>query len=206
MLKPESPEDSSLVVFGAGAVGMAAVFAAVAIKMQKIIVVDLVDDRLALAKSLGATNTINGRDPGKSVSIRSSIDADLKLADILKKITDLTGGGSDYAIEATGAAPCIKTAWAGLAPCGKMVQLGTPGPGPTADLGIHDAVCLSKSYMALCEGDSNPPEYVPKLVQMHKDGKFPIEKISKVYDYKNFDDAVHAMHSGEIIKPIIRFK
>ena len=66
MLKPESPEDSSVVVFGAGAVGMAAVFAAVAIKMQKIIVVDLVDDRLALAKSLGATNTINGRDPGRS--------------------------------------------------------------------------------------------------------------------------------------------
>jgi len=188
LLKPQAPEHSSVVIFGAGAVGMSAVFAAAAIKIKTIIIVDLVDDRLELAKSLGATHSFNGKE-----------------SELLKKIMDLTEGGADYTIEATGAAPCIKTAWDCLAPCGKMVQLGTPGPGPTANLGIHDAVCLSKTYYGLCEGASNPPEYIPKLVQMHKDGKFPIEKISKVYSFEQFDEAVHAMHDGSVIKPIMKF-
>jgi len=188
VLKPDKPQEASIVIFGAGAVGFAALFAAAAIKIKTIIMIDLLDNRLELAKTLGATHTI----PGKA-------------SDILEQISKLTDGGADYSIDATGAAPCIKNAWECLAPFGKMVQLGTPGPGPTANLGIHDAVCLSKTYYGLCEGDSNPPEYIPKLVQMYKDGKFPIDKISKVFSYKQFDDAVHAMHDGSVIKPIIKF-
>lgn len=86
-------------------------------------------------------------------------------------------------------------------PRDKTLRLATTHP-----TGIHDAVCLSKTYYGLCEGASNPPEYIPKLVKMHKDGQFPIEKISKVYDYTQFDEAVHAMHDGSVIKPIIKFK
>lgn len=79
----------------------------------------------------------------------------------------------------------------------------------------------------MSEGDSNPPEYIPKLVQMYKEGKFPLDKISKVYSYKDMDAAIHAMHDGtvgfplllafehsvlttsspaQVIKPIIQFK
>lgn len=83
---------------------------------------------------------------------------------------------------------------------------GTPGPGPTNDIPIHEAVCFTKTYYGVSEGDSNPPEYIPKLVQMYKEGKFPIDKISKVYSYKRMDEAIHAMHDGSVIKPIIQFK
>lgn len=61
VLKPENPEESSIVIFGAGAVGMAAVFGAAAAKIKTIIVVDIVDNRLELAKTLGATHSINGK-------------------------------------------------------------------------------------------------------------------------------------------------
>ena len=61
MLKPENPEESSIVIFGAGAVGMAAVFGAAFAKIKTIIVVDIVDNRLELAKTLGATHSINGK-------------------------------------------------------------------------------------------------------------------------------------------------
>jgi aryl-alcohol dehydrogenase len=64
-LNPAYPELSAVVVFGAGAVGMAAIFAAAAIKMKTIIAVDLQDSRLELAESLGATHTINGSRKGK---------------------------------------------------------------------------------------------------------------------------------------------
>jgi len=198
VLKPESPKESSLVVFGAGAVGMAAVFAAAYVGIKTIVIVDLLDSRLELAKSLGATHSINGKDK-----------------DILEQLSALTDGGADYSIDATGAAPCIKNAWECLGPFGKMVQLGTPGPGPTANIPIHDAVCLSRTYHGCCEGDSNPPIFIERLAKMVKDGHFPIEKISRVYKLpvggdaqeaqKVFEEAVHAMHTGEVIKPIIQF-
>lgn len=77
-------------------------------------------------------------------------------------------------------------------------HIGTPGPGPTNNIPIHEAVCYTKTYYGVSEGDSNPPEYIPKLVQMYKDGKFPIDKISKVYSYKQMDEAIHAMHDGSV--------
>ncbi|KAK9894435.1 GroES-like protein [Cystobasidium minutum MCA 4210] len=189
VLKPENPSESSIVVFGAGAVGMAAVFGAAYAKIKTIIVVDIVENRLELAKTLGATHSING-----------------KSSDVVKQIQDLTDGGCDYVVEATGAAPCIKAGWEALGPFGKMVQLGTPGPGPTNNIPIHEAVCLTKTYYGVSEGDSNPPEYIPKLVHMYKEGKFPLDKISKVYSYKDMEEAIHAMHDGTVIKPIIQFK
>lgn len=60
-LNPARPERSTIVVFGSGAVGMAAIFAAAAIGMQTIIAVDLQDSRLEIAKAMGATHGINGR-------------------------------------------------------------------------------------------------------------------------------------------------
>ena len=87
--------------------------------------------------------------------------------------------------------------------------------GPTANIPIHDAVCLSRTYHGCCEGDSNPPIFIERLAKMVKDGHFPIDKISRVYKLpaggdaqeaqKVFEEAVHAMHTGEVIKPIIQF-
>ena len=94
VLKPDSPQDSSIAIFGAGAVGMAALFGATVAGIKTIVMIDLQEDRLTLAKSLGATHTINGRD-----------------AEVAKKIIDLTDGGVDYVVEATGAAPCIKAGY-----------------------------------------------------------------------------------------------
>ena len=94
VLKPDKPQEASIVIFGAGAVGFAALFAAAAIGIKTIILIDLLESRLELAKTLGATHTI----PGKA-------------SDILDQISKITDGGADYSIDATGAAPCIKNDW-----------------------------------------------------------------------------------------------
>lgn len=186
-LNPARPERSTIVVFGSGAVGMAAIFAAAAIGMQTIIAVDLQDSRLEIAKAMGATHGINGR------------------SDVLAKIKEICNGPCDYSIDATGAAPCIKAAWECLGSCGKMVQLGDPGPGNSLPIGIHDTIVMSKQYIGLAEGDSNPPEFIPKLIKLYEEGKFPLNKISKTFHYSKLEDAIHAMHDGSVIKPIITF-
>lgn len=58
---------------------------------------------------------------------------------------------------------------------------------------------------SLNQGDSNPPAYLSKLIDMYKSGQFPLDKISKVFPYTELDAALKAQHDGSVIKPIIIF-
>lgn len=86
-----------------------------------------------------------------------------------------------------------------------MVQLGDPGPGNAFSISVHDTIVLSKQYIGLAEGDSNPPVFIPRLIKLYEDKKFPLDKISKTFHYTKLDEAIHAMHDGSVIKPIITF-
>ncbi|GAA5947207.1 hypothetical protein JCM3765_001575 [Sporobolomyces pararoseus] len=189
LLKPA--KTSSVSIFGLGAVGCGALFAAKHSGVETIIVVDLVGDKLALAKELGATHTINARDP-----------------EIVQKIKALTkyNMGATYSVEASGNVKALMTAWESLANKGHLVSVGTPGPGTPIPFCIFENLLGSKTYTGLTEGGSNPPEFIPYLLKLHSEGHFPVEKISKTFAMDKLDDAVHAMHTGETIKPIIVFK
>lgn len=105
LLKP-SPK-SSIAVFGLGAVGIGAIFAAKYLGVETIIAVDIVPSRLELAKTLGATHAISGKDK-----------------DVAEQIKALTpyNAGSTYAVEATGNTLVLKTAHTALANRGHLVR------------------------------------------------------------------------------------
>lgn len=105
VLKPAPT--SSVSIFGVGAVGIGALFAASSLNVGNIIVVDIVPSRLELAKSLGATHVINGMDK-----------------DVVAQIKALTkwGSGTNYAVEATGNVGVLKTAYAALANRGHILR------------------------------------------------------------------------------------
>lgn len=105
LLKP-SPT-SSIAIFGIGAVGIGALFASAYLGIKTIIVVDIVPSRLELARSLGATHCVNGKDK-----------------DVVKQIKALTAynSGTNYGIEATGNVHVLKTAYAALANLGHLVR------------------------------------------------------------------------------------
>ncbi|KAL8290412.1 hypothetical protein RQP46_002670 [Phenoliferia psychrophenolica] len=174
LLKP-TPKDS-IAVYGLGAVGMGAIFAAKALGLTTIVAVDIVPSRLALALSLGATHAINGMDK-----------------DQVEQIKALTpyNAGTTFAVEATGNVRVLKTAHTALANRGHLVSCGTPGPGHAIPFEIHDNLLASK--------------FIPELIKMFNAGKFAVDKISKTYSMADFDHAVHDMHTGETIKPIIVF-
>ncbi|GAA5830672.1 hypothetical protein JCM3766R1_003380 [Sporobolomyces carnicolor] len=186
VLRPQ-PQDS-LVVFGLGAVGFAALFAASYLGLRRIIVVDLFPSRLELAKELGAHHALDGSSPA-----------------LVEEIKTLTRGGAAYSIEATGVVPVLKKAWECLRYGGTVVSLGNPGPGIAPPFGIHDMVNTGKAWRGCVEGDSNPPEFIPFLIRLFNEGRFPIDRISKLYSIEDWDKAVEAMKSGEVIKPIITF-
>lgn len=182
-LKPEF--GSSIVIYGAGAVGLSAVMAAKITGCQYIVAVDVHDNRLALAKEFGATHVFNGKD-----------------VDIVAEVKKLTGGGSHYAIETTGVPPVVKQSLNALKPLGTVAIVGIT---PELELDIHnDLMAEGKSMIGVIEGDSIPRVFIPQLIAYYKAGQFPFDKLIKFYGFDQINEAFEDSASGETIKPILR--
>ncbi len=182
-LRPKAQD--SLVVFGAGTVGLSAVMAAKATGVSPIIVVDIHDHRLALAKELGATSVING----------------LK-EDVLAVIGKLTKGGAHYAIETTGVSSVVKQAVAATKPLGTIAILGITGE---VTFNIQEEIMAEgKTLKGVIEGDSIPQVFIPKLLSLYKNGQFPFDKLVKFYPLEEINQAFADSASGAVIKPIIK--
>lgn len=187
ILKP--PPDSSIVIFGLGTVGLTALMAAKYLNVRQIVGVDVFDYKLPLAKELGATDVINSRN----------------VEDIVKHIKDLTGGGADYTVDCTGVPAVIENMLNMLAMRGTAATVGVPPTGAKVQIDPLVYLLGSRGYKGCREGDSNPPVYIPHLCKLQKEGKFPVEKLCKVYDYKDLEKALHDLHTGDVVKPVIKW-
>jgi aryl-alcohol dehydrogenase len=182
-LKPEF--GTSIAIFGAGAVGLAAVMAAKIIGCQNIIVVDLHQSRLDLAKELGATHVLNGKE-----------------VDVVNEIKEITDGGAHYAIETTGAVPVVKQSIHSLRILGTVAIVGMSGD-VTLNF-INDILMEGKKIVGTVQGDSVPQLLIPQLVNYFKDGKFPFDKLVKFYDFEDINKAFEDSKTGVTIKPIVK--
>nr|WP_295714774.1 NAD(P)-dependent alcohol dehydrogenase [uncultured Halomonas sp.] len=182
-LKPEF--GSSIVVYGCGAVGLSAVLAAKIIGCQRIIAVDINDDRLALARELGATHTVNG-----------------KQEETVDRVREITGGGSEYAVETTGAPLVVRQSLQALRPLGVSAIVGVT-PEVTLDV-HHDLMAEGKSMIGVIEGDSVPRVFIPQLVAYYKEGRFPFDKLVKFYSADQINQAFQDSKDGTTVKPVLK--
>lgn len=188
ILKP-TPE-SSIVIFGLGTVGLTALMAAKYLKVSQIIAVDIFDHKLPLALELGATQAINSRN----------------IPDIVAHIKELTGGkGVDYTVDCTGVPAVIESMLNMLSMRGTAATVGVPPTGAKISVDPLTFLLGSRGYKGCREGDSNPPVFIPQLCKMQKDGDFPVEKLCKVYDYKDFEQALLDLKDGTVTKPVIKW-
>lgn len=184
-LKPNFGE--SIVIFGAGAVGLSAVMAAKIVGCKHIIAVDVHDSRLALAKELGATLVLNGKE-----------------VDVVKEIKEATKGGSHYAIDTTGVPAVVKQGLKGLRPLGQLAIVGVTGE---MNLDVHtDLMAEGKTMVGVIEGDSIPQLFIPQLVDYYKNGLFPFDKLVEFYEFDQINEAFEDSKTGKTIKPILKIK
>jgi aryl-alcohol dehydrogenase len=177
---------SSIAVFGLGAVGISAVMAAAAAGCGPIIAADVQDSRLGLARQLGATHTVNCRD-----------------GDPVADIKAIVAGGTDYAIEATGKPAVMTQAFDALNSTGTLVVLGVAPFG--AQLSVDASALLGgKTIRGVIEGESVPAIFIPQLIALWEAGKFPFDKLERVYPLAEFNQAVHDCETGATVKPVIR--
>ncbi|WP_339102242.1 NAD(P)-dependent alcohol dehydrogenase [Haloterrigena salinisoli] len=179
---------SSIAVFGAGSVGLSAVMAADLKGCTEIVSIDLKENRLEKAADLGATETI---DPG-------SVD------DVVATVSERTDGGADYALETTGVADVAEQAVATLTQRGTLGLVGAPPLGTEASYDVNDLILNGRSITGIVEGDSNPQEFIPDLVDLYRQGKFPFDELVTYYDFDEIEQAVEDSESGETIKPVLR--
>jgi aryl-alcohol dehydrogenase len=181
-IRPEVGDQ--LVVFGCGGVGLAAVMAAKVAGCRSIVAVDLHDSRLHLATEVGATHTVNAgtRD------------------DVAGAIREITGGGADATFDTTGVAGVIRTAVDVLRPLGTCVLVAAGDPEITIDA---SSFIFGKRIKGCFEGDAVPQHFIPRLLDLHAQGRFPLEKLTATYPLDRINDAVHDSESGATVKPIL---
>lgn len=178
---------STLVVFGLGAVGLAAVMAARVVGCGQIIDVDIKENRLALAKELGATAALNP----KTVDV----------AEVLNQLTD--GHGADYSVEAAGHASVMADAVQVLAENGKCVLTGVVSQGESLPLDIMHLI-RGRAVQGSIMGDAAPTVFIPMLTQLFQQGRFPIDRLIRFYAMNDINQAMADSQSGETIKAVIR--
>ncbi len=179
----------SFVVFGAGSVGLSAVMAARVVGATTIVAVDLNDMRLAVARELGATHTVN---PSH--------------ADALAEIQKITGGGAAFTLDTTGNVKVVRTAVDALAPRGTCGILGAFAFGSEIALDSVSFMSVGKKLQGIVEGDSNPDVFIPKLIDLYRQGRFPFDKLVRFYPFSELNQAVADSESGVAIKPIVRME
>jgi len=177
----------SLAVFGAGSVGLAAVMAARAIGLTTIIAVDLLDERLGLARELGATHTLNPRDEPELVA----------------RIKSISASGVNYSFDTTGAARVLRQAVEALAPRGTCGFVGAAALDTEVSLNVMDIMTQGKKLRGIVEGDATPEVFIPQLIALQAQGRFPFEKLIAFYPFDRINDAVHDSETGKVVKAIV---
>jgi len=186
-LKP--PAGSSLVVFGTGAVGCAAIMAAKVAGCTTVIAIDIVDSRLELAKELGATHVINSRTED--------------VASVLREITD--GDGVDFAVDTTARPELLRMAADGLGVRGTLALVGAARPGSEVTFEYGSSLVKGWTFKTVVQGSSVPQVFIPRLIELWRQGRFPFEKLIREYSLEEINDGFEASRDGSVIKPVVVF-
>jgi aryl-alcohol dehydrogenase len=178
----------SIAVFGVGAVGLSAIMAAKLVGAGKIIAIDRVESRLALARELGATHTIHvGRDSAPEA------------------IKAITGVGVDYTFETTASMVVLRQAIDVLAPRGMCGFVGGAPKGAEVTIDVEHVMTGGRIIRGIIEGDANPDVFLPKLIELHRLGRFPIDRLTTFYPFADINTAIDDALSGKVVKPVLRF-
>ncbi|PQE29594.1 alcohol dehydrogenase protein [Rutstroemia sp. NJR-2017a BBW] len=189
----------TICIVGAGAVGLAALMSLnfQERKPKQIIVVDVVDERLKMAVKYGATHTVNSRN-----------EKDLKAA--LKELTKEKG--IDRAIDTTGRPDIVGDLLESAAQRGLVCSVGVGAMvkrlmmmklDEEVKTNIFNTVNSGRVYTGCCMGNCYPPEFLPKLIQGWKDGKFPFTDLMRKYDAKEAEMAKKDVLSGKVVKAVL---
>jgi Zn-dependent alcohol dehydrogenase len=179
----------SLVVFGAGTVGLSALLAARAIGAGNVFVVEPSAKRRTLALDLGASEVFDPREGD----------------DVAGSIKERSGGGVDLALDTTAIPAVVGQALNCVLPGGSLGLVGIPHPEAVLPATLLDLLVKNVAIRPIVEGDANPQTFVPQLLALYQQGKFPFDRFITKYSFAQINEAMRAAEQGDAVKPVLVF-
>lgn len=174
----------SIVVFGAGAVGLSAVMAAKLAGASEIVAVDVHQNRLDLAVELGATRTVLATERNLDDKVRGD------------------GEGLDFALDTTARESIMSLAIDVVRTGGEIVFVGAGVDSVT----VFPTQLAGKHLTYVFEGSSDPQVFIPQLVEHWRRGSFPFERLVTTYEFEDINRAEAESREGTAIKPVLLFQ
>ncbi|MCX5805040.1 MAG: zinc-binding dehydrogenase [Proteobacteria bacterium] len=181
-------QGSSVAIFGLGGVGLSSLIAMNLFNCSVVIAIDIVEQKLQLARKFGASHLINAAKQ-----------------DVLEEIDNITQGkGVDYSVETSGLASSIETAFQSVRKFGGLCVFAShPEFGDKIKLDPYDLIC-GKRIEGSWGGSSNPDEDIPKFAALYRKGKLPLEELlSQKYKLNQINQALDDLERSEIIRALI---
>ncbi|MGH3679659.1 MAG: S-(hydroxymethyl)mycothiol dehydrogenase [Natronosporangium sp.] len=188
MLSGEVRRGDSVAVFGCGGVGDGAIAGARLAGATTIIGVDIDDRKLAWARTLGATDTVNGT-----------------RQDVVEAVRELTGGnGADVVIEAVGRPETYRQAFYARDLAGTVVLVGVPTPEMRIDLPLLDVFGRGGALKSSWYGDCLPERDFPMLIALYRQGRLDLAAfVSERIGLTDVEQAFERMHRGDVLRSVV---
>jgi aryl-alcohol dehydrogenase len=175
----------TIAVFGTGGVGLSAVMAARLVGASRIVAIDVLPARLALAKELGATDTI-----------------DAKHGDVANAIRQLVPGGVNFSLNTTSIPDIFTQALDCLAVRGTGGFVTSPRGEWKPQM--FPILAGAKKLQGIVGGDAAPQFFIPMLIDYYRQGRLPFDRLIRFYRFDEIAAAFHDMERGDTIKPVLR--
>jgi alcohol dehydrogenase len=180
---------ASVAVLGLGGVGFSALLAAAASGARELVAIDLSDSKLALARELGASATVNASDPDAAEQVRA-----------------LTKGGVDYAFEMAGAIPAMELAWKITRRGGSTVTAGLPHPDKRFALPPVQMVAEERTLRGSYIGSAVPARDIPRYIDMYRRGQLPVDRLmGERLALEDINRGLDRLATGQAMRDVVLF-
>jgi alcohol dehydrogenase len=180
---------ASVAVIGLGGVGLASLLGAAAAGARRIVAVDLSDEKLGLARQLGATDTVNARDPDAAEQVRRA-----------------TGGGVEFAFEMAGSIRALELAYRITRRGGTTVTAGLPPPTAALPLPVVNLVGEERTVKGSYIGTCVPTRDIPRYVELYRRGRLPVDRLmSGRLALEEINAGFDRLHEGKAVRQVIGF-
>jgi alcohol dehydrogenase len=180
---------SSVAVVGLGGVGLSSLLGAVAVGARRVVAVDLSDEKLGLARQLGATDTFNAGS-----------------ANAIEEIRSATGGGVEFAFEMAGSVRAMELAYKITRRGGTTVTAGLPPPDHTFALSQVNLVAEERTVKGSYIGTCVPSRDLPRYIELYRRGRLPVDRLmSGRLKLEEINVGFDRLHEGKAVRQVVAF-
>jgi len=180
---------SSVAVIGLGGVGLSSLLGAIAVGARRVVAIDLSDDKLGLARQLGATDTFNPSSPNAVDEIKAA-----------------TGGGVEFAFEMAGSVRAMDLAYRITRRGGTTVIAGALRQNQTFALPQVNLVAEERTVKGSYIGTCVPTRDLPRYIELYRGGKLPVNRLmTGRLKLDQINEGFDLLHEGKAVRQVVTF-